>query len=374
MSLIGLGKIDRNLIPILIGCVICFLSRLLFQYDETKLFKHQILTDLLIAASKLLTIIPHIIIKKQIITVNKDDVYNQDDKKTDLIYNETNDATIFMEGKYTYIIISSVLYFVQSIILLFTINIRSNAWIIDILFTLVFYYLFFKIKLYLHHYLSIILIILTGITLDLIMENLQSDIHNHFLLLLLRLLRDIIYSIYEVINKYLMEKKFSSVYEIAFFNGLIALVLLVIFSVFDYYFFKMDNFREYFNNFNYIELLIILGTIITQLGLTICALFTSKNNTPCHIFIIYVFGNFAYYLNFSKNSIIKIICLLFIFFLSLIFNEIIEINCFGLSKNTKKNIINRAKAEEIYGDEKSETDDEEDIGGEMINKCDMSLN
>ena len=279
-----------------------------------------------------------------------------------------------MEGKYTYIIISSVLYFVQSIILLFTINIRSNDWIIDILFTLVFYYLFFKIKLYLHHYLSIILIILTGITLDLIMENLQSDIHNHFLLLLLRLLRDIIYSIYEVINKYLMEKKFSSVYEIAFFNGLIALVLLGIFSVFDYYFFKMDNFREYFNNFNYIELLVIFGTIITQLGLTICALFTSKNNTPCHIFIIYVFGNFAYYLNFSKNSIIKIICLLFIFFLSLIFNEIIEINCFGLSKNTKKNIINRAKAEEIYSDEKSETDDEEDMGGEMINKCDMSLN
>ena len=81
MSLIGLGKIDRNIIPILIGCVICFLSRLLFQYDETKLFKHQILTDLLVAASKLLTIIPHIIIKKQIITVNKDDVYNQEDKK-----------------------------------------------------------------------------------------------------------------------------------------------------------------------------------------------------------------------------------------------------------------------------------------------------
>ena len=49
-----------------------------------------------------------------------------------------------------------------------------------------------------------------------------------------------------------------------------------------------------------------------------------------------------------------------ILFFSLIFNEIIEINFFGLSDNTKKNIIQRAQNEEnfIY---KSETIDENDI-------------
>ena len=190
------------------------------------------------------------------------------------------------------------------------------------------------------------LIILTGIILDLILGNLQNDINDYFLSFLLSLSREIIYSLHEVVNKYLMEKKFCSVYEIIFFNGLIELILFSVFSIFDHFFFKFDNFKEYFNNFNIIELLVILGTIITQLGLNICIFFTNKKNTPCHIFIIYVFGKFAYYLIHSINSVLIIIILLFILFLSLIFTEIIEINCFGLSKFTKRNIIKRAEIEE----------------------------
>ena len=37
--------------------------------------------------------------------------------------------------------------------------------------------------------------------------------------------------------------------------------------------------------------------------------------------------------------------MLIILFILLIFNEIIEINCCGLQKNTKKNIIKRAEIE-----------------------------
>ena len=66
------------------------------------------------------------------------------------------------------------------------------------------------------------------------------------------------------------------------------------------------------------------------------ALSTNKNNTPCHIFIIYVFGQLALYMDFSVNSIAVIICTIFILFMSLLFNEIIEFNFFGLSENTKK--------------------------------------
>ena len=65
-----------------------------------------------------------------------------------------------------------------------------------------------------------------------------------------------------------------------------------------------------------------------------------------YFFIIYVFGKLAYHLDFSRNSIMIIIVQLFILILLLIFNEIIEINCFGLSKYTKKNIISRAEKEE----------------------------
>ena len=45
---------------------------------------------------------------------------------------------------------------------------------------------------------------------------------------------------------------------------------------------------------------------------------------------------------------IIIIFLIFIFLLSLVFNEIIEINCFGLSKNIRRNIMNRALSEDFY--------------------------
>jgi len=44
--------------------------------------------------------------------------------------------------------------------------------------------------------------------------------------------------------------------------------------------------------------------------------------------------------------IVVIICLLFILFFSLIFNEIFEINVCGLSDNTKRNISKRAIADE----------------------------
>ena len=56
-------------------------------------------------------------------------------------------------------------------------------------------------------------------------------------------------------------------------------------------------------------------------------------------------------MDFSSNSIIIIICLIFVLLLSLIFNEIIEINVCGLSNNTKKNIIMRSESEDdIYFD------------------------
>ena len=75
-------------------------------------------------------------------------------------------------------------------------------------------------------------------------------------------------------------------------------------------------------------------------------LFTNRNSTPCHIFIIRIFGQLAYYLDFSIKSIPVFVCLIFILFVSLIFNEIIEFNFCGLSDNTKKNITLRSNNED----------------------------
>ena len=63
MALISLGNLDKNLIPIIIGCVFCFLNRLLNQYEGTKLFENVILTNLFIFFGGFFTIIPLIILK-----------------------------------------------------------------------------------------------------------------------------------------------------------------------------------------------------------------------------------------------------------------------------------------------------------------------
>ena len=341
MGFISLGKIDRNLIPILIGCIFSFLSRLLFTYKDTTLFDHPLISNIFATVSKYFTIMPFLIIKIKSYLSKK----NNGQRK---LIREGIVKKEITKGKWKYIFLSGIIFFIQGSILFFTIKVKTNLYIWNILITCIFSQIIFKIKLFRHHYLSIILIILTGFILDFITQNLQNDIANNWEQVLLRFIREIVFSLHDIINKYAMETKFCTVYDISFYTGLIVTVLFGIFSVFDYYFFKLDNFKEYIENFDIKELLVLLGYIITQLGLYLGALFTNKNNTPCHIFIIYVFGQLAYYVgDFSNNSIIVIVCLVFILFLSLIFNEIIEINFCGLSANTKRNIIKRAESEDF---------------------------
>ena len=209
----------------------------------------------------------------------------------------------------------------------------------------------FKVKLYKHHYLSIVLIILIGLVIDLVTENYQHDIINQPLSLAIKFLKEIFYSLFNVIAKYVMEIKYVSVYELSFYIGLISCSLFVIFALFDYYYIKWNDYDNYFKNFNNTELLVALGVISTQFGLSLTTLFTTKNNTPCHVFIIFVFGQMAYYIDFDgRDDILVIICLIIILFLSLIFNEIIEINVCGLSYNTKRKIIARAQEEYLIGE------------------------
>ena len=344
MACISLGTIDKNLIPILVACVFSFLSRLLLSYKNTILFSHPLISNYFSIAPKYFTIIPFIIItirsKKSVQPLEQ----NETTKKDNLLYRKAKKK--ISKGKWIFILLSGVIYFIQSTILLFTISIKTNLYILNILITSIFSQIVFKIKLFRHHWLSIILIILTGLLLDLVTQNLQNDIMNNWKSILLRFIREIVFSFHDIINKYAMENKFCSVYEISFYTSLILTVLFGIFAIFDYYFFNLDNYKDYFEDFNPKELFILLGNIITQLGLYMGNLFTNKYNTPCHIFIIRIFGQIALYLDFSVKSIPIFVCLLFILFVSLIFNEIIEFNFCGLSDNTKKNITLRSNNED----------------------------
>ena len=157
-----------------------------------------------------------------------------------------------------------------------------------------------------------------------------------------------------------MEKKYVPVYEFSFYVGLINLIILFIFSIFDYYFIKYTDYTNYFNRFDYKQTLILLGIVATQLGINVTTLFTTKNNSPCHVFIVFVLGQLAYYVDFEVIDIAIIICLIIILFISLIFNEIIEINLFGLSYNTKRNIMKRAEDDTLAKNDKNEDNYDDD--------------
>ena len=153
-----------------------------------------------------------------------------------------------------------------------------------------------------------------------------------------------LYSLSSVVDKYIMENKFVSLYIMLIYHGVITLVLFIIFAIFDYYFFGIDNYEEYFSNFNVKELLVLFGVLITQFGLNLFLFMTNKDYSPCHICIIFIFGQLAYYfVEFSPIKIVVIFCLILILFFSLIFNEIILLNFWGLSYNTKGNIMKRAE-------------------------------
>ena len=63
MAIISLGKLDKSLIPMIIGCVFTFLNRLLNQYKGTLLFKNAILSNIVFSFARFLAIIPYIIVQ-----------------------------------------------------------------------------------------------------------------------------------------------------------------------------------------------------------------------------------------------------------------------------------------------------------------------
>ena len=349
MAFISLGKIDKSFIVIIVGCIFCFLNRLLYQADSL-LEEIPILHIIVSSQSRFLTVIPFIILNirtKRTTNNNNEMEYTIREKKEKKLIFYDNEKR-YVKGKWKFILLSGIIYSVNTTFFALSLKVKTNAWILYILIASVFYYLIYKVKLYKHHVLSIVLILLIGIIIDLIKENIQNEIINKTLLVLSKFMKEIAFSLYNVVAKYVMEKKYISVYEFSFYIGLMVIILFTTFAVFDYYFFKIYDYDNYFNNFNTKELLVIFEVIFTQLGINLTTLFTTKNNSPCHVFIIFVFGQLAYYVNFDTFEnihILIIILLIIILFLSLIFNEIIEINIFGLSYNTKRNIVKRAMKE-----------------------------
>ena len=346
MAIISLGEVDKKLIPILVGAVFSISNRLLIKYCDTNIFKHKIIANVVSIFPKILTMVPHLIIKCKSRKIKNSEIEIETNKEGELIHKDQYEEQT--KGKWKYIILTTVFFFIQSILVLYSLEIKFNSWILEILLTTVLYYKIFNLTLYKHHYISIVSIILTGIVIDLSFGNLQSDISKNTLPFFLRLFREIFYSLHDVTNKYLMEKKYCNPYEISLYVGLFNLMYFGLFSLLSYFFLKVDNFEEYIIDFDNWEIFALISLSIIQLGFSLSCLIVNDKKTPCHIFIISVLGHLANYFDFSTtNSTILFSCLIFLLFMTLVFTEIIEINICGISYNTNKNISKRAEMANI---------------------------
>ena len=110
----------------------------------------------------------------------------------------------------------------------------------------------------------------------------------------------------------------------------------------------------------------------TQFIYNLFLLITIKYYTTFHILLPIVFAEIHFYLIdvfFNLIVIIPLIGFSFIFLVFLLFVEIIEINCFGLQQNTKKNISIRAEIDEKLC--KEDDDESQRTESEQINDNDI---
>ena len=192
MASLSLGKIEPKMLPLLIGSICCFLNRFIHNYNSSFiLLQNSILTNISISSSKIFAIIPLIIIKLRAKHVSDNDI-----EKTNpdtLIENIESDKKVStFKSKTLFILLSSTIFFVNQLFYVLTLQIKSNTSIVIILFTSIFYYFIFKMKLFKHHYLSIVLIILIGFVIDIILGNFQTDVNNNLEFFFLRFLREIL--------------------------------------------------------------------------------------------------------------------------------------------------------------------------------------
>jgi len=365
---LGIGNIDKNIIFMLIGGLLRFFVNLFLGQDIlSSILNHTLVMNFSTSLGLMLSFIPMIIYKIR----NKEMNCCVKNVKYDLVYNNLYEALIY--GKYKWILLSSFIDFIQNMVIQqFCMYCRINMWIFDIFFISIFSFIIFKIKLYLHHYISVLLIIFVGISLDIYLKLYYFNDADYVVQMLCKFISEIALSLGLVIDKYTMEKKFCSPYEMCFFHGAVNFILSLILLSFSREI-GLDDYDEFFQNFSSEKFWAFFLMMITQLIFNIFILIINKNTTPCHIIIMLIIGQFAPYIkaltNDTKNSIILIIGLLIIFLFSLIFNEIIEVNCLKLQLNTKKNIALRAKYDslsvinfvnELNEEEEEEADDNDD--------------
>ena len=349
MKLISLGQLNKYIaFPIIGGISKCICESILY-YAETQIGHHPFLVGINAGLAMCLAFIPFIFIK---LRLKKSITYKKE---------KWNIRKIIL------IILCGFLEFLQKFLSYSFINdVDNNIWIFNIIYFSGFSYLILKIKLYNHQLFSSLVMIIIGIIYNIIiMKDMKATDIPY---LLLSIFIETVYSLNIVLNKYVMEFYFCSPYELCFYEGIFILSLNIILATifthveitkgstttkiirtFEYNNITyIDNFYEFYHSIDSYEVIMFCISLTNRLIFNLFSLITNKYYTPCHIILLLIIGEcqFAFETEEDSELILPSISYFIIFFMILIYLEIIELNFCGLQENLKRNIDERAKIKE----------------------------
>ena len=237
-----------------------------------------------------------------------------------------------------------------------------------------------KMKLYIHHFIGLLIFLILSLGIDLLF-NLDIFKPNIFFIFIyiLYLISDSFYITYE---KYMMDKLGYSPYTVVFLIGFLFLIggivctMILFFTgglFYDGEKYRVESFEDYFDNNDYKEVLLYMIYLISfRFFINILKILTVYYFSPIHTFVSYIIIK-MFNLLLNKKAKYKYYSLILFplqFLGLLIFLEIIELNFWKLNKNTKKNIENRG-TKEIVGlyeiqDNGDESDALEGYNTEMV--------
>ncbi len=234
MAIISFGNINKKILFAIFGGIFKLLSDLLIKFlrksKKIEIREHPFILGINAGLGYCISFIPFLIFKRNYDYLNQKN-FDVDEK---LIYNETDDYFLEKrEKKFRPWLIIAFCDFFQKLLSFIYISLY-NFWMFDILFILIFSHFILKVKLYKHHFISLMLIIIFGIIINII-YNIYEEISEEFFFKILNTsIIEIIFSLQIVVAKYAMEYKLSSPYEICLFEGVfilvINLILLIIFT------------------------------------------------------------------------------------------------------------------------------------------------
>ena len=341
---------SKKLYVLLLMFLLSYLPIILLNYSKLAYFNE--LTNIALYIryiSQILVIIPYLIINCFIKNKNNNNKFGNINSK-----NSIKDYIIF-------ILVIMIRFFGQLILFLIQYKVENYYGLyffneINILFFLVVLIkLHSKTEIYIHRFVSLIVMIVLFKIVELLIVNIKVILVNIYMSLLS--------SIYFFYQQYLIADKNISFYKISFLFGLIDFIQKIFldsaFNYFGYYYTyneKLIKISIFFYEKVFPNLLVISAKsslyIFFYIIMTICFYYIIFKFSIIHALVINIFlifcDNLFFYISKGYSSILIFALVAFFIFLLInyaIFIEIIELSCYGLNRNTMRNMLKREKDE-----------------------------